>query len=281
MQESIIYLKQHITSSKLVASLLILFIIIVAKILITKFINTTKALELEQKRRWAVNSNSTLSFLFFVIITIIWISELQNLALSFIAFAVALVLAMKEVIACFTGGLYRAINNTFHLGDRIEINGIRGDVIDRKLMSTTILEIGPRQRTHQYTGRSVVLPNSLFLSNVVINESFLKNYVLHTFKIPLNIKADWEEAESIILNEANKRCEQFAERAGRYLDTVQKKAHLETPKVEPRVHMNIVDHNHMELIVRVTVPAPEKGQVEQDIIRGFMRRFTGWEKEED
>jgi len=278
MEEVLNYFKVHVTASKLVASVLIIFVISVIKILLANYIDKTKSLELDQKRRWSVNSNSILSFIFFIGITVIWIAELQNIALSFIAFAVALVLAMKEMILCFTGGIYRAVNTTFHLGDRIEIDGIRGDVIDRKMMSTTILEIGPRQRTHQYTGRSIVLPNSMFLSNVVINESFLKNYVLHTFKIPLAIQSDWEKAEEIILNVANDRCEEFAERAQRYLDTVQKKAHLETPQVKPRVHINIIDHQQMELIVRVTVPAHEKGKIEQDIIKGFMRKFHGWAK---
>ncbi len=272
------YLNQHITTSKVVGSLLLLFIVIVLRLLLARYINSTKSLELEQKRRWSVNSSSTLSFIFFITLTIIWIAELQNLALSFIAFAVALVLATKEMILCFTGGIYRAVSNTFHIGDRIEVDGIRGDVIDRKIMSTTILEIGPRQRTHQYTGRSIILPNSLFLSKVVINESFLKNYVLHTFKIPLGIRSDWEEAEKIILDVANERCAEFAEKAQRYLDTVQRKAHLETPKVKPRVHINIIDHQQMELIVRVTVPAYDKGRIEQDILKGFMRKYNGWEK---
>jgi len=46
----------------------------------------------------------------------------------------------------------------------------------RHLQSTTILEIDPG---HQPTGRTVVLPNSVFLSAKVFNETLHDDLVVH------------------------------------------------------------------------------------------------------
>lgn len=224
------------------------------------------------KRQWRVNANSVLSFLTFISLTFIWANELQTLALSFVAFAVAFVIAAKEVISCIFGGIFRT-NNSFKIGDRIEVKGIRGDVIDKSLLSTKILEIGPGQTTHQYTGRSVVLPNSIFLSETVINESFLGNFVLHPFTIPLNICEDWRSAEKILLRIAHEECAIFYEEATDYLDRVQRKANLETPSIHPRVHVRVVDIDTIHMIVRVTIPAYDKGKIEQAILKRFLDEF--------
>lgn len=190
------------------------------------------------------------------------------------AVAVALVLATKELIMCVMGRVFKAQANLFSVGDRIEINGIRGDVIDKGILGTKILEVGPGNITHQYTGRSIVIPNSLFLSNVTMNESFLEDYVLHNFVVPLHRNDDWKKAEKIILELAEKYCSEFYESAERYMAIVRNRENLETPLIKPRVHIQLNGPNDLALITRVTVPAREKGKVEQLIIKGFLDLYN-------
>jgi hypothetical protein len=51
----------------------------------------------------------------------IWAEELRTLAVSLIAFAVAAVIATKELILCASGPLVRAAGDADGIGDRIEI----------------------------------------------------------------------------------------------------------------------------------------------------------------
>ena len=92
----------------------------------------------------------------------LWFDELKTFALSLAAVAAAIVLATKEIILCVSGTFVRTSSNAFEIGDRIECNGVRGDVIDITLLTTKILEIGPGHLAHQQTGRAIVIPNSLF-----------------------------------------------------------------------------------------------------------------------
>lgn len=268
---------QSLSLSKFEWSLVIILLAILFKNIFSAIILKNESYNRDRKRKTVLNFNAFTLFVTVFFLISLWNDELRNLALSLVAIGVAVVVATKELILCFLGGVYRATSGMFHLGDRIEVNGIRGDVIDRGLFSTRLLEIGPGQRTHQYTGRSITVPNSLFLSHNVQNESFTKNYVLHTFVVPLNVKANWSKASKILLEQAHLAYTPYKEEAERYIDYVQKKAHLQTPGLEPRVHIRFCKVNELELNVRVTVPAHEKGKIEQQIVRGFLESFQEWE----
>lgn len=263
---------EDMLSRHLLLSVIIIGLAIGLRLISIEVINRSAHATWEVKRKRRVSINSVLTTLTILTLIFIWGDELQTLALSFVAFAVAFVFAAKELFMCLTGGLLRT-NYAFKIGDRIEVGGIRGDVIDKNLLSTKVLEIGPGQTTHQYTGRSVVVPNSFFLSHLTINESFLGNFVLHPFIIPLRVDEDWRLAEKILLRVAHEECSSFYDAAQSYLDRVQRKANLETPSIHPRVHVKIIDHKMIHLIVRVTIPAYDKGKIEQAIVKRFLTEF--------
>jgi hypothetical protein len=117
-------------------------------------------------------------------IGMIWAEELQTIAVSMLAFAAALILATKELILCVSGFVVRHASNSYSLGDHIEVGNIRGRVVDIGLLSTTVMEIGPQHNAHQMTGRALTFPNSL-LSNAVIRENYMGDYVMHIINVPV------------------------------------------------------------------------------------------------
>jgi small-conductance mechanosensitive channel len=188
-------------------------------------------------------------------------------AVSLFAIAVATVIATKELIQCFSGSLLKTVSRGFAVGDRIEINGLRGDVIDHNALTTTILEIGPHELTQQHTGRAVVVPNSVFLDKPVINESFTDEYVLHVFKVPVKMNKNWQQAEQDLLEAARDQCRLFLDPARQHFQRLGKTQGLATLSVELRVTVSIPKADELELIVRIAVPARRKGRIEQEILR--------------
>lgn len=117
-------------------------------------------LSAESPRRWAVTIRDILLVVFFLGIGFIWVPKIQTFTVPLLAIALAVVLGTKEVLACICGSILRMVTKANALGDRIEIGGIRGNVVDHNALATTILEIGPGQTSHQYTGRAMGIPNS-------------------------------------------------------------------------------------------------------------------------
>jgi small-conductance mechanosensitive channel len=170
---------------------------------------------------------------------------------------------------CVSGSLLRAGSGAFAVGDRIEMGGVRGDVIDSTLLTTTLLEVGP---THLRTGRAVVVPNSALLSGTVVNETFMDQYVVHVMTIPVGANADWEHAERVLLEAAREVCGEHVEPARRFMDALSRRHALPELSVEPRVLVSIPKPDEVGLVLRVPTPVRERGRVEQQILRGYLAR---------
>jgi hypothetical protein len=167
---------------------------------------------------------------------------------------------------CITGSILKAGAGSFSIGDRIQIKDFRGDVIDQNLLATTILEVGPGKLTHQRTGRMAVIPNAMFVSEPVINESFTHDYVLHVFTVPFKRDDDWRGAQKAIVESARKQCAPFLEEVRRYMNRVSTSRGLEPPSVDPRVTMQVPVAGEIHLIVRVPVKSGQRGFIEQSIM---------------
>lgn len=208
--------------------------------------------------------------LIFISIIFIWFSKLQSFALSLVAIAVAIAITMKEYTLNLLGGVYRTANHPFYLGDRIEIGDYRGDVISINLSSTTIMEVGPHQISHQYTGKSITIPNSLFLSKPVTNETYTRKYLLHIFKVPVALTHNLDKEEELLLQAANIECEPFINEAETYMTKLREKENIEMPPMVPRVTIHFKDEKAVNLVLRVPAPANSRGRLENAIIKRFL-----------
>jgi len=233
----------------------------------------TVELSVESRRRWAVNIRNVLLIVFILGIISIWAPRLQTFAVSIFAVAVALVLATKELIACLSGSGLRMLTKAYSLGDRIEIGGIRGNVVDHNALTTTILEIGPGQTSHQYTGRAMVIPNSFLFIHPLTNETYTKKFRLHIITIPLSTDDDWKTAEHLLLKAGQEEAAPYIEEARNYLKKLEGKLWLDVPSVEPRVTVQLPEPGRINLLLRVPCPTQYPSRLEQAILKKFLAEF--------
>lgn len=265
----------------IVKSLILLAMVLIGRLVLMRAVTHSKSLTVETKRRWVLMIRNVIGVVFVMGLVFIWAHELSTFAVSLVAIAVALVLATKELILCLSGTVLRAGSNAYTLGDRIEISGTRGNVIDQNLLATTVLEIGPGHSSSQYTGRAVVFPNSLLLSHPLINETYMKEYVVQVLTIPLAMEDDWQAVERLLLEIAMSECVSFMEEARIHMKQLEGKAWLDAPSVEPRVSIHLPEPGRIDLLLRVPSPAHRTSRLEQAILRRFLVGFTGKARSED
>lgn len=271
-----------ITQHPDIASVVLVAGLLGIRALSATFIKARRGLSPEQRRGLLVTTRNLILALSVGGLFVIWRPELKAFALSVVGIAVAMVIATKELILCLSGSIMIRLNGAFSVGDRIEVSGFRGDVIDINLLATTIIEIGPGQLTQQYTGRKVVLPNSLFVGNAFINETFTNEYVLHVFSVPVPLTANWRALERCLHAAAEESCLPYLEEARAHLNRLAVNEALNMPPVEVRVTLQIPEPDRLNLIVRLPTPARSKGRIEQAILRKAMDCFEGWrEKTQD
>ncbi len=227
----------------------------------------------DERRAWLVRLRN-----FFVLLTIaalvaIWADALRTLAVSALALAVAFVIATKEVIQSVLGALFRTATNAYTVGDRIEIGAHRGDVIDQNLFTTTIMEVGPTRGFHLRTGRVITFPNNKLLDTFVVNESYMKHYVIHVFPVPVKTETDWERAEKILLTAAEQETSHYIQFARQSMKALETEHGLDGLPVQPRINIQVTEPGKITLLVRIPAPVGRQGRVEQAILRRFLREY--------
>jgi len=220
----------------------------------------------ELRRRWLVQSRNGFILLLILGLVLVWGAELRTLALSIVAVAIAFVVATKELILCVTGSILKTGARSFNIGDRIQIKDFRGDVIDQNLLATTIMEIGPGKMTHQRTGRVAVIPNALFVSEPVINESYTHDYVLHVFVVPFKREDDWRGAQKALIESAKRQCAPYLEEVRSHMKRLSDQQGLDPPSVDPRVTIQTPAAGEIHLIVRLPTKSGRRGYTEQTIL---------------
>ena len=72
----------------------------------------------------------------------IWIEQTETILISYGLIGAGIAVSLQDVFKNFAGGITIFSSGLFRVGDRIEINGKTGDVIDIGVLYTSIMEIG-------------------------------------------------------------------------------------------------------------------------------------------
>ncbi|MEQ8770983.1 MAG: mechanosensitive ion channel [Phycisphaerales bacterium] len=260
--------------SHTVATLVLVLCIVLARGMLSRWVRRSTKASPDMQRRWLIQIRNILLLALVIGLLVIWGAQLRTVALSAVAIAAALVIATKELIMCVSGTILEGSGRGFSIGDRIEVAGIRGDVFDQTLLTTTVLEVGPGHQTHQYTGRTVTLPNSLFLTSPIINETATDEYVLHLIVVPLKADEDLPRLERALLEAAVAESSSYLDDAKKNMERIGSTRGLKSLSVEPRVTVQLVEPGRANLVLRLPAPARRRGQIEQAILRAVLPELT-------
>lgn len=108
-----------------------------------------------------------------------------------------LAIALREVLLSAAGWLRIAFTSPYQVGDRIEIGGLRGDVIDIRMQRTTLMEIGGWVDADQSTGRIAHFPNGWLFQHAVYNYTRGFHFIWNELPVTLTHGSDWKKAREI------------------------------------------------------------------------------------
>lgn len=249
----------------IIATVTVLLILAVARFIANRAIRSRQGLATYEQRRWIATSRNLFVALGIVALVMIWAPQLRTFALSLTAVAVAVVIATKELLLCFTGAVLRASTRAFSVGDWIEIAGIRGEVIDHSIFATTVYEFDTAPGSYHFAGRTSVVPNSMLLSTPVRNLSTHRNHLCHSFEMTFEARADVfghrDEIEEIVAGHAAP----FEESAKKAETAMARRAGVEPNHRPSQVRLTTTDLGHHRVRATVLCP-PDRAEAVQEAI---------------
>jgi small-conductance mechanosensitive channel len=213
----------------------------------------------------------------------IWFDDPARLATGLGLVTAGLAFALQKLVTALAGYFVILRGETFNVGDRITMGGVRGDVIGLSFTQTTIMEMGqppavqnadPAQwvKSRQYTGRVVTVSNARVFDEPVYNYTREFPYIWEEMSVPIPYGADRAQAERILLEAAGRRTVAASELGEAALHEMEKRYFVKASAMRPAVFYRLTD-NWLELTVRFIAPTHAirelKDAMSREILRGF------------
>ena len=235
-----------------IATILIGIIIIwlIIKAIQKKFISKLK----DSNHRYKTKKISTFAgYLFTIIlIAVVFSNKLGGFTIALGVAGAGIAFALQEVIASFAGWLAILFGGFYKTGDRVQLGGIKGDVMDIGVLRTTVMEIGQWVDGDLYNGRIVLIANSFVFKEPVFNYSGDFPFLWDEIKIPIQYGSNYEKAKVLFIDVAKKIVGDLTDLSQDKWHNLQKEFLLENAQTEPMVTL-IANDNWVEFTLRYVV----------------------------
>ncbi|GJL71318.1 MAG: mechanosensitive ion channel protein MscS [Nitrosomonas sp.] len=258
---------------QLIQSCVLITVFLSLRIFLVYLLKRNRAILTERRRQW-ITTVKNFSWLIIIFgLFAIWWPQLSNFAISIAAVTLALVIATKELILCFSGAMLRAGTGAFIIGDWVEVGPHKGEVIDYDMFSTTLQELDRPPNAYSFTGKTIQVPNSVFLSESIKNLNFFKRYVFHRFDIVIEPHLNIQNIQQWIVAEIERCSGDFIEISRRYNAFIEKRTGVDIPGPEPRVMISTNELAKRVITVIIFCPTEKAGELELQITHGVLERI--------
>ncbi|HBY70266.1 MAG: transporter [Flavobacteriaceae bacterium] len=182
-------------------------------------------------------------YLFIIVLTISYFTgNIKDLTLAIGLFSAGIAITLQELFLSIAGSIYIFLVKVYTPGDRIEINGIKGDVIDIDSIYTTMMEIGQWVTSDNYSGRIVKLSNAFVFKGPVYNYSKDFPFIWDEIDVMIRYKSDMELAKQIIISVAEKTLNDYTAASKKQWKDVVNKFYIEDAVLDPTLAITLTDN---------------------------------------
>ena len=194
-----------------------------------------------------------IGYVLLVIIAIGYFSgTIKDFTIIIGVFTAGLAFTLQELILSIAGSVYIFLVKVYAPGDRIQINGIKGDVIDVDSIYTTMMEIGEWVSSDNYSGRIVKLSNAFVFKGPIYNYSQDFPFIWDEINLPIRHGSDIDLAKSIVIKIATETLSEFTKNSKAQWKAIVNKYYIEDAEVEPTLAISLTD-NWIEFDLRYIV----------------------------
>lgn len=237
----------------------------------------------ETQRLWQLTFRHLAALGFMLGLGVIWKSELRAVLLALGAATAGFLVTFRESWLSLLAFWTRVIKRHYSLNDYIEIDGVRGKVIDITWLTTTVAESVPGREGTMFSGKVVHIPNNRMLLSALTVDNLTDEYTLHVLTVPLPKSAHPLVAEQLLLEVAAEHCRPYLDEARKHMKQLEEEKAIELSAVEPKAFLSIGEDGAVTIRVRITVPQAVTGRVHQAILHDFFRKadVRAWPRQGD
>ncbi|MCB9251160.1 MAG: mechanosensitive ion channel family protein [Flavobacteriales bacterium] len=211
-------------------------------------------------------------FLTAILLLFVFREKLVGFTIALGVAGAGIAFALQEVIASFAGWLAIMFGGFYKTGDRVQLGGIKGDVMDIGVLRTTIMETGEWVNGDLYNGRIVLIANSFVFKEPVFNYSGDFPFLWDEIKVPIQFGSDYESVKEMLLNTGREVAGELPRQSREQWTTLQKKYRLEDAQTEPMVSL-IANDNWVEFTLRYVVTYNKRRSLKTELFTRILKNI--------
>jgi small-conductance mechanosensitive channel len=183
--------------------------------------------------------------------------------------------ALQNVIMAIAGYFFLIGKYGVRVGDRVQISGVTGDVLDIGLIRLHLMELGGTGIERQPTGRVVVFSNAVVFQPAA---SFFKqipgtNFVWHEVSLTLAPESDYALAEQRVLGAVEKVYADYREQIEDQYREMERNLNVTSGPPKPRSQLRVTQSG-LEVVVRYPVALEMSMEIDDRVTRELLRSLA-------
>jgi len=231
-----------------------------------------------------ISSHAQARSLWKMISYVVWIFVLSIVIISLVGEVSSLVLSIGLIGAALTFVLQRPLLNIggwalvsfrrlYRIGDRISLGGVKGYVLDISMMYTELREFGEWMKGDTFTGRIVIVPNSVIFEQPVFNYTKDFPFIWDEIGNLVTYESDIDVAKTYMLDSAREVVGKLmAENYDKYRDRMEIRDLHELLLREPELRMELSDSG-VNVYVLYFCPVSVRRKIKAEITERIWRKF--------
>lgn len=203
----------------------------------------------------------------------IWLVGTQSLATYLGLLTAGLAIALQDPISNLFGWLFIIARRPFEIGDRIEIGGTAGDVVDIRYFQFTVMEIRNWVQADQSTGRVVHIPNKMVFSEELGNFHKGISYIWHELPVTITFESDWRKAKETLQGIADRQAADVKEKARARVRAAARRYMINYDNVTPIVYTGVSSYG-VTLTVRYLCEPRQRRSTEEQLWEAILDSFA-------
>ena len=199
-----------------------------------------------------------------IIVVIVSLSgSLAAMGLTVAFLGMVLGWSLQRPVTGVAAWLMVMVKRPFKIGDRIIIQGVRGDVLDISPTHVLLGEVGGTVGGEESSNRGILIPNAVLFDQMVINYAVSKEtkYILDEVPVRVSYDSDYRLAESTLIACAREVTKEIVEELGK----------------EPEVRAEFFDSG-VYMRLRYQTIAVERQKISTAIVAKIVNAFSSSDK---
>ncbi len=207
-----------------------------------------------------------------IVLIVLWSSVLKNTGVFLGLLGAGIAIALKDPLLSIFGRMAILAGNIYSVGDRVELDQVKGDVIDVGFMYTRLMEIGNWVSGDMATGRTVQFTNSKVFSGMLFNYTSHFKYIWDEIHLPITYASNLQAANEILLSAGSDYSREFLTGAEAELEKMGRDFLVPQFQLRPAVYIQVTS-NWVECALRYLVVAKERRAASNFIFRNIFAKL--------